>query len=510
MNFKIISGWQPRNERNIILLRKDNWDDHGFKTMFHASYYNKSGIEEELGTVSIGMKDPDDDYYTGRTSDYLMSEFNSLPENYFSMWQSAEAYKRVIECEKICHFNIFKSLNDIAYNPSIYEKYKDEPVMEASFFRSVSRSTYVQQFRRIARGGATLTPFNFLYSIRNDNPFVENCDLDFSVIPDVFPPTNVHAIIGSNGTGKTTVIKYMIKSISKGECDYGTFNYSEMDDSDGNFENIICISFNPFDDYADIEYSSKRFKYIGIKKEYEPCEESAYEDGHAELSLLYDIQKNFIESLKNCLLDITKREDLKDILEKLEKECNLSSNYDFRLNVDELAPNNLQEVECLFCRLSAGHKVILSIITRCIDMLVEKSIVFIDEPENHLHPPLLSFLIRGISQMLIKRNGVAIISTHSPIVLQEIPKSCVWILNREGDVLTARRPDIETFGTNLGVLTNEIFRYEVRKTGFHALLQKSVEENNDYERVLDEFNYQLGDEAKSLVRIMLKQKEMQC
>ena len=110
--------------------------------------------------------------------------------------------------------------------------------------------------------------------------------------------------------------------------------------------------------------------------------------------------------------------------------------------------------------------------------------------------------------MLIKRNGVAIISTHSPIVLQEIPKSCVWTLNRQGNSIKAHRPEIETFGTNVGVLTNEIFGYEVKRTGFNTLLQNAVDKYNDYESVLDEFNYQLGDEAKSIVRILLKQKEL--
>ena len=109
--------------------------------------------------------------------------------------------------------------------------------------------------------------------------------------------------------------------------------------------------------------------------------------------------------------------------------------------------------------------------------------------------------------MLIKRNGVAIISTHSPIVLQEIPRSCVWIINRVGATINARRPEIETFGTNIGVLTNEIFGYEVRRTGFNTLLQGAVDKYDDYESVLEEFDYQLGDEAKSIIRIMLKQKE---
>ncbi|SFR66590.1 ABC-type multidrug transport system, ATPase component [Pseudobutyrivibrio sp. NOR37] len=514
MKFKITEGWGSGHARNVILLYADNWDDYGNKTTFHASYCDSTGEEHQLGTVKIGMESPDSDDndfmdFTGRTSDYLNSEFESLPANFFSLWQSAEAYKLVLECENNCHFNILEALNDISYNPSIYEKYKNEDAMENSLFRSVSYSLYFRQFRRIARGEAVLTSYDFSYLIKNDNRFVEDCELTFSVTPDVLPPTNIHAVIGSNGVGKTTLIKNMVKSICKNDNTNGMFKYTDTSDEDevGSFENTICISFNPFDDYSEVEMLSKNFNNISIRKEFEPVSEDAYEDCYGELSVLDDVQMTFMSSLKNCLMDMTKRKDLRDTLDMLETEFNfISSNYDFDINIDASLDDILWSASEAFNQLSAGHKVVLSIITRCIDVLVEKSVVFIDEPENHLHPPLLSSLIRGISRMLIKRNGVAIISTHSPIVLQEIPKSCVWILRRDGNIINARRPEIETFGTNIGNLMNEIFGFEIKRTGFNRLLQNAVDRCEDYESVLEEFNYQLGDEAKSIVRMMLKQK----
>ena len=502
MRFKIVSINQERKGQNVILLIKSTWDDYTFKTTFWANYFDGNGNGHELGTVKIGKTKMEGH---SSTVNYLDTEFDSLPEGFFSLWQTAEAYKRVLECEKDCHFNILRSLKDMAYDPNIYEKYKNEDVTKESLFRTVSYSLYMQQFRRIARGQEFLTPFHFSYSINQNNPLVDNCTLDFSVIPESLPPTNVHAVIGSNGTGKTTLIKSMIKSICGKKNEYGMFKYDEKDGEDGNFENVICISFNPFDNYREVESCSDKFQYIGIRKEYSS---EGYEDGWGEISLLDDITNHYIHSLQNCLADATKKDDLREILEILETEYNfMSSNYEIELNTDRLSSNNMYSIEKDFERLSAGHKVVLSIITRCIDNLVEKSVVFIDEPENHLHPPLLSSMIRGISRMLIKRNGVAIISTHSPIVLQEIPGSCTWILNRVGETINARRPEIETFGTNIGVLTNEIFGYEVRRTGFNTLLQKAVDKYNDYEIVLGVFNNQLGDEAKSMIRIMLKQKE---
>ena len=513
MKFKLADRTISSSVRNAIVLFLDNWDDYGNKTTFHANYIDSLGTCHQLGTVKIGMADPEveGEYngFTGRTSDYLQAEFEYLPDVFFSLWQSAEAYKLVKDCEKQCHFNILKALNDISYDPSIYERYKNEKVMGNSLFRSVSYSLYLRQFRRIARGEAVLTPYAFSYITQNDNELAEDCELDFTVVPEVLPPTNIHAIIGSNGVGKTTLIKNMIKSICKNDNRNGRFMYADnCEEDEACFENTICVSFNPFDDYSDVEQFSKNFNNISIKKEYEPIGEDAFEDGYGELSLLDDVRKTFMRSLKNCLVDMTKKKDLKDTLEMLETEFNfISSNYDFDFNIEGDLKEVLNSVSKSFNQLSAGHKVVLSIIIRCIDVLVEKSVIFIDEPENHLHPPLLTSLIRGLSKMLIKRNGVAIISTHSPIVLQEIPKSCVWVLSRNGSVLSARRPEIETFGTNIGILTNEIFGFEVKRTGFNRLLQSAVNECNDYESVLEKFNYQLGDEAKSIVRIMLKMKE---
>ena len=503
MHFKITSGWEIYNGRNAILLKKDNWDDYGYKTLFHAIYCDAQGEKYELGSVKIAKANMNNLF---RTSDYLSSEFDSLPDGYYSLWQTAEAYKRILECEKKCHFQILNSLQDIAADPDIYNRYEDEEVLKKSLFRAVSQTLYMRQFRRIVRGEAVLTPYLFSYVVKNSNSLVDDCVLEFSVVPESLPPTNVHAIIGNNGTGKTTLIKQMVRSICRNENKGGVFRYDEADSESEIFENVICISFSPFDDYSEIENCSSNFKYIGIRKEYDS---DGYEDGYGEINLLDDIRKNYMSSLESCHIDMIKKDDLQKTLEMLETECNfISSNYEYDMNIDELMSDDRNSIEKKFDKLSAGHKVVLSIITRCIDELVEKSVVFIDEPENHLHPPLLSSLVRGISNMLIKRNGVAIISTHSPIVLQEIPRSNVWILNRVGSAMSARRPEIETFGTNIGVLTNEIFGYEVQRTGFNTLLMKSVERCDDYESVLKEYSNQLGNEARNIIRILLKQKGM--
>jgi predicted ATP-binding protein involved in virulence len=136
----------------------------------------------------------------------------------------------------------------------------------------------------------------------------------------------------------------------------------------------------------------------------------------------------------------------------------------------------------------------------------EKTLVLIDEPEAHLHPPLLSAFVRALSELLINRNGVAIIATHSPVVLQEVPKSCVWKLRRNGNISITERPEQESFGENVGVLTAEVFGLEVTNAGFHKILSDLVNQNDTFDSVIEDLDGQLGMEGKAIVRGLLYDK----
>ena len=146
-------------------------------------------------------------------------------------------------------------------------------------------------------------------------------------------------------------------------------------------------------------------------------------------------------------------------------------------------------------------------ITRLVETVEEKTLVLIDEPESHLHPPLLSAFIRALSELLFDRNGVAIIATHSPVVLQEVPRSCVWKITRSGLALSTSRPEIETFGENVGILTREVFGLEVAKSGFHSLLEESVAKGTSFDRIMDEYKDQLGFEAQAVLRAILAHRD---
>lgn len=497
---------------HIYLVINDRWNDYSYVTSFDVYCFGerigmiriaKSGMTKEECKTETYLK-------TGMTFKNLSELGGKLGYEFYSAWgDSSKYYEDAYKLGKVYKFNIFEDLNDIAYDLKKLTKYQKEDVCENSILRhdrypsyDSIKYVYAGQYHRIVRGEEKFRGFEFLYK-REDENFV----IDFKVNPGSNLPTNIHVLIGSNGTGKTTIIKNMIKSFSYqflnkklGEHK-GDFE-CKFDEKDIDYEyivNIMCISFNPFDDYEGIDnIESENISFIGYKKSYQN-----------QLDLLKNINTEFINSFSLCKKRDDAKDDMKEILDRLSKEI-VFINYKNDINnmkdlLDKDDDNN-KEISDIFENMSAGFKVVLSILTGCVSRLREYTLVFIDEPENHLHPPLLSTLIRVLSDELRKRNGVCIISTHSPIVVQEVPSTCVWKLSRSGSLYYARRVDEETFGTNIGVLTDSIFGFEIAKTGFNKLVEEAMNDCNSLDEVVAKFEGHLGDQAKAIAMMILYRK----
>jgi predicted ATP-dependent endonuclease of OLD family len=165
---------------------------------------------------------------------------------------------------------------------------------------------------------------------------------------------------------------------------------------------------------------------------------------------------------------------------------------------DEGARENTQKA---FSRLSSGHKIVLLTTACLVDAVVEKSLVILDEPETHLHPPLLAALVRAISSILVQKNGVAIVMTHSPVVLQEIPSSCCWEMQRSGSTVALRMISEQTFGSDINTLMRGVFGLEALNSGFHQLLIKALKDNDgDIDKTIQQFNNGIGMEGLLLLK----------
>ena len=516
MKFKVIEFKDDHlNDSNIMYLMKDEWDDFSFKTMFSAYYRGKW-----IGYVKIayyGMRERE------RTESCLPEEFENLePNKFYSLWTSVVAYEKVFKVSEETGENIFGSLNDIAYNLDLLDKVKTEKACRKSLFREVSEFNVREQLHRISQGRAALTKYNFSFSVGRGSSYSDLKKLSFHIEPNQLPPSNIHAIIGRNGIGKTHLLENLALAICsksrqnnkcKVEFDIEDANRSDRYSS-SDFVNVLIVSLSPFDIFKQVanllnetsfgcDSITTPCKYIGLGSDIGKLDEKVKEDFEDSVRHCCDGKVRFLRW--NKALSYLRRSDLmfEEVLSKVWElgdaiEASRKKEEDFSKEIEQYG----KEIISAFDELSSGHKAVLSIISGCVATLEERSLVLIDEPENHLHPPLLSMLIRTLSELLTDQNSVAIIATHSPIVLQEVPKSCVWMLNRRGDVWFAERPPIETFGTNFETLTTQVFGVEVSRSGFHKILQDAVDNSETFEEAKNKFSCDLGDEARGILRIL--------
>lgn len=502
-----------------VYLIPDRWNDwFVWVTQFTAFVVSSEGNRTSLGSVKIarrGMTQED-----GAT--HLPPDFTALDETYFSLGQSENYYETLAELGDEFRTEYLRALRDCAFDTSVLDANRNEPVMRGSLLRDVPIERVRHRFNRLANGDAAPSRYTFEYEFASDPiAAVPAPKLTFDVRPNTLPPTNVHVLIGRNGVGKSRCFDLLSRALLRirGDSDAptGTLSFKPQtlpfitaaDDTSQGFAGLVTVAFSAFDNsrpftQEEVDNVGIRYAYIGLKKlahkneqpdqQAEPGEEVDPLKSHIELA------REFVDSVERCLVGVRLRL-WREALETLEADPLFEE-----ADVSALASAGEKwkiAAYRLFRSLSSGHGIVLLTITRLVELVEERSLVLLDEPEGHLHPPLLSAFVRALSHLLIRRNGVAIIATHSPVVLQEVPRSCVWVLSRAGRSSRVDRPEVETFGENVGVLTREVFGLEVVRSGFHRMIADAARQLGDYERVLAHFGGNLGAEARGLARTLV-------
>lgn len=478
----------PRTSKLSVYLILDNWNDYSYRTLYQIILFDDRGERHDLGGIKIAN--------FGQAIDdriELEDEFDKLDDRFFSLGQSVEYYKTIQNVNSKLKENFLISLRDIVFDEELHVRALKEPVTKISLLRYSSLVTINGQYKRILDGGAILTPYDFSYKTKQTEKEA-GYELSFDVTPESNPPTNIHVIIGRNGVGKTHLLNNMVKSFIGTADVVGEFELQKnmWGSSKEFFSRVLSVSysaFDPFEPYDEKVYEN--YSYIGLKKQ---VNENILLKDRLELA------NEFADSVILLHMDSVKLKQWRTSVKNLESDPLFGS-----INTTQIFDENFdrEKIIKLFKKLSSGHSIVLLTITKLVEKLEEKTLVLLDEPESHLHPPLLSAFTRSLSDLLINMNAVAIIATHSPVITQEVPKNCIWKLSRSGLEAKAERFESETFGETIGKLTREVFGLEVNDSGFYKMLNTEVNNKQSYEQIIQKYSDQLGFEAKLLLRALL-------
>ncbi|AJC66936.1 AAA family ATPase [Dickeya zeae] len=473
------------DDLTIFLRPNYRWNDFGFVTTFFL-YISQNQRILRIGELKIGFIGQTEEI---ETRNLIEDDITELADNFFSLGQDPEYYNNLANLPQELKIEILKTLKDLVHNYSRLDDLEDELVFQKSLSRYVSVSS-IEQFKEILYGNDHQKIFGLKLNLGC------NVDPEFNVYPDSRPPTNIHVLIGRNGVGKSHLLRTIVNNIDKKNGIITNNNGSHVSASD--FGLLLYFSLSIFDKpFKDAVFNDGDFKSNQAKKRYIGIFD--YTNGNLK-DLENDLAQEFYDALYSCLYgsEIKKR-----LWSKAVKSLEVDVNFkELKLSgLENIPQENLEKQSVDFFKsLSSGHSAVIYNLIHIIELVENKTVCIFDEPENHLHPPLLSAFIRTLSDILSENNGMAIIATHSPVVLQEVPRSCIWKMHRFNDeIVDYARPNIETFGESVGEITAEVFSLDIRDSGFYSLLEKDTLKNNSAEAVIQSYENQIGFEGRAVI-----------
>ncbi|WP_166790939.1 ATP-dependent nuclease [Lelliottia nimipressuralis] len=332
----------------------------------------------------------------------------------------------------------------------------------------------------------------------------------------------IHSLIGKNGSGKTYLISKIIKQAISPEPEFrglgAVFSRlivvsNTINDKCYRPANITRAK-NKLNNYHFVSLTSEKYynkmfprgKKLTIFSLLEKIQKrDSFKRGGFEQGYLLDkitenvipgfsfsIKTNIEEHLYNNFSELTGRYGL----------INLTSNLDLITNSEiEYA---LPDVDIQFYKngkpftLSSGQLSFLISMFSFIANIESNSLVLIEEPENFLHPSLLTHFINSLTQILRETNSVAIVTTHSALVLREIPSEQVTILQRISDFTTYSAPRIETFGADTHQIMMDVFGDLYSNALFRDEL-KSIAKDKTISEILRQFAHLPSDILNKII-----------
>jgi ABC-type ATPase involved in cell division len=436
MLFEVVD--YPHQSRSDVVPRVKlvarSWDDFGYSTLFEMFLVQSSGQQTPVGKLKIlqvGAK---------KTSlPAAPAAFDTLDARYGSLGQSPSFYE-LVDGLGDAGREILEGLRDITVVPP-----SDEIVNDPGYRESLLRSGSAQLAYDLRTHGSPEATVEFRWW-----PPMKVIGADGIVFRfDAREPLGrMIVLVGENAAGKTNALARLALALSTAS------KHGELSSIPG-FARVLAVSFSAFDDFTRPKSGGPLYDYSGLRD---------LEHGRV------DVEKAFalLIEQRRAIVEQGRESEWRDAL--IGAGANPMST------------------------LSAGQKFVAFVFTNLVSKLRPRSLVLLDEPELHTHPRMLSGVMRVLSQLLERYDSFAILSTHSPIVLQEIPARSIRIFERVGDgledgIMVSEYPR-ESLGAPLDEIVRLAFRIDAGQRNFHQSLEHLAGSGNwtreDIEAVLQE------------------------
>lgn len=509
-----------------FLIEENDWNDYGYYVTYHlhATPLITGNATSYLGYIKIMKKgQAEHEMYLLRNVLGKKEEFEELPEDFVSLTQSLDLFESLNEMLKANEKKDFvKQMHLILSdkNDEYFSLVEGEQAFEKGLLRDSSMKSYsLEKGREIMLAGETH------YDLRKENINVsltsikERITLHFSWLPDIRStkiPNGVMTFIGKNGSGKSTLIYKLAKLLYaypdqrfKLKQDIGF-----IDPIDIGISKLFLISYSPFDNFVlpgiggedyrlllnGMDTGKGRLVFCGIrdvKSEFErilkDANDSTYDNLFRQLRLeetrLKPVRR-LAEECSKALNIVYNNEVKKKLWDEIMKRASILF-PDISNNMYSLLYDAEEGTEAHFMNQSTGFKYYLHALSHVIAYIENDCMLLFDEPENHIHPPMLSFMMSSLRYIIAQYNSILMVATHSPIIVQESFAENVYIVRKIGDFTTVSHPRMETYGANIGEITCEVFDYTTDVGTYYDAYNKlyeTWETNEEWESIDDMLN----------------------
>ncbi|TAK38467.1 MAG: hypothetical protein EPO30_07570 [Lysobacteraceae bacterium] len=519
----VFSRHRPEDPGTLVLLSPADtgWNDFGYN--FHATLVvSPNDARKELNLKAYCI--PVDEY--GRPIRFAtwfeenwrarMRPFTYRSSGFLTLLATDDAYSKLFSwCKSDEEYrNILLTINEITwlrenygFDAAKFRKIIGSEAFQVGVLRSAGayrayRDGFHFGYRKSKAPVDVRKPFSFSVQLPG---FSNEHSLDFNYKDLELIEDRVHCLIGRNGIGKTQVLRKLILSLAADEDKENPF----LDVHDSEYQNVLTKSSiaNPY---------SRVISYTTEVESALPCgsrADTVFDYQHCNLSLPFDSgtgAKTIASMLVSLVRDdegprnkfnrlgalkaaVLPHIDWDSIALPVKKDSGISSiSYNgvdwirfstfASLNEERLlkaSPQVIQDIEIGHfneegdpVNVSSGQRVFLRFAVHFLSYASKGSLVIFDEPETHLHPNLISSFAILLYRVLAQTKSVAIVATHSPFIVREVPSHCVHVFqSKSRGSVEISTPYLKTLGASPTSLSLSIFGDDTAKKYYEKLLE---------------------------------------